>query len=560
MTNADIPSVDLNQESPFSTKPASKIPAWFESAENWLARASEWLNPILVKEARQALKSRQFIVTFTLLLVFGWGWSLVGVALLSPGVSYAPGGRTMLTGYTLILLVPMLVIVPFSAFRSLAAEREDGTYELLSITTLNARQIVTGKLGSSVLQMTVYYSALAPCIAFTYLLRGIDILTIVLILFYVFLISILLSALGLLVATISRSRHWQVLLSVSLVIALCAVDFIGSWIAGMTIWAGAAMEFDNFYFWIIQAAVLTFYATYMTLFVWGAAAQISFASDNRSTKLRVILLVWQALWVFWMTYAWLESQDIELLYPTMVIAGIQWYAAGALMSGEAGQLSPRVRRTLPQSFFGRSLRTWFNPGAGTGYVFVVLNIWSLAIFVVAAAVAGEMSGQAGGNQIFEIITVASMTAAYVTAFLSVGHLMVLFLRQFIFTGLILPLLIHVILAALGAFTPLVIGGWIQGFSDLDYTPLQVTNWAWTLIEAGEGDLWSEPFVPIAVYSFAGVMALVNLLLAMHEVEQVRSQTPLRVVEDEIQLHPEKAVQPHRPASPWDDEPVEGVRG
>ncbi|MHB8953051.1 MAG: hypothetical protein ACYC4U_08710 [Pirellulaceae bacterium] len=41
------------------------------------------------------------------------------------------------------------------------------------------------------LQMLVYYSALSPCIAFTYLLRGVDIVTILLILFYTLWASVL---------------------------------------------------------------------------------------------------------------------------------------------------------------------------------------------------------------------------------------------------------------------------------------------------------------------------------------------------------------------------------
>jgi hypothetical protein len=114
------------------------------------------------------------------------------------------------------------------------------------------------------------------------------------------------------------------------------------------------------------------------------------------------------------------------LFPVVLLPAVHWYVAGALMSGESGQLSPRVRRTLPQSFVGRTLRTWFNPGAGTGYVFVVLNLWALAIFVIGAAVIGEMLGHGGGSQIEEIISVAAMTAAYVTAYLGVGRLIVLF--------------------------------------------------------------------------------------------------------------------------------------
>ena len=77
-------------QSPFSSLPPRTVqplpeapplsPAWqkWDDTLDWL---SEKLNPIVVKEARQALKSRQFTVTFGLLLVFGACWSALGVAL-----------------------------------------------------------------------------------------------------------------------------------------------------------------------------------------------------------------------------------------------------------------------------------------------------------------------------------------------------------------------------------------------------------------------------------------------------------------------------------------------
>ena len=85
--------------------------------EALLERTGEQLNPILVKETRQALKSRQFTVTFWLLLVFGAGWSFVGISILMPGVYYMPSGRFMLIGYYLILGIPLL-LVSASAVRS----------------------------------------------------------------------------------------------------------------------------------------------------------------------------------------------------------------------------------------------------------------------------------------------------------------------------------------------------------------------------------------------------------------------------------------------------------
>ena len=152
--------------------------------EAWLLRASERLNPIVVKEARQALKSRQFTITFTLVLAACWLWSMLKLALLGPSAYYLSDGRELFFGYYIILSFATLVIVPFGAFRSLTSEREDRTYELLSITTLRPRQIVSGKLAAAVLQMLVYLSAVSPCLAFTYLLRGIDIPTIVIIVAY----------------------------------------------------------------------------------------------------------------------------------------------------------------------------------------------------------------------------------------------------------------------------------------------------------------------------------------------------------------------------------------
>jgi len=53
-------------------------------AERLLVWLGERLNPILVKEARQSLKSRQFVITFGLLLLCGWVWSFLGVALMGP--------------------------------------------------------------------------------------------------------------------------------------------------------------------------------------------------------------------------------------------------------------------------------------------------------------------------------------------------------------------------------------------------------------------------------------------------------------------------------------------
>lgn len=538
---------------PFDPDLPSAAPlGWWGRVDQWLERAGERLNPILVKEARQALKSRQFVITFALLLLCGLIWSLVGVSFQIPGIYYTPSGPYMLIGYFFILTVPMLLIVPFSAYRSLAGEREDGTFELLSITTLSARQIVTGKLGSALLQMLVYYSALSPCIAFTYLLRGVDVITLLLVLFYTFLASVLLSAAGLTVATVSRARHVQLLLSVALLLALVFLTLMWCIWTAVFLDESATLSADESEVWIVQAAILTGYGSYLVLFLLAAAAQLSFASDNRSTKLRIAMLAQQVLFTGWMVYFWLTYEEEEALVFWLGFSGLHWMVMGALMTGEWAQLSPRVKRQLPQSLLGRAFLTWFNPGSGTGYVFAVVNLCAvtlLACLAVLAAQAGGMSFRFAPK----IMLFGVLLCGYVAAYLGVGRLIALWLRRHLYFGLLLPVLIHVLLLALGAGLPLLLQAWLFGFAEFeDYSALQVTNWVWTLIETADGNILADPAVPILVVSAGLVVFCVNLLAGREEVEQVREAVPARVIEDDLMLHPERVPKARKPASPFDE--------
>ncbi len=108
---ADVESVHRISQDPVRT--------W----EKWWQRGGELVNPILVKEVRQALKSRQFEVSFGLTLLAAVCWTLLFMSINVPRMFYTPGaGAELLRGYAFILLVPLLIIIPFSAF-SIADQR-----------------------------------------------------------------------------------------------------------------------------------------------------------------------------------------------------------------------------------------------------------------------------------------------------------------------------------------------------------------------------------------------------------------------------------------------------
>ena len=71
----NVPSSSADARTPAAVSPSPAVDhasSDASSLEKLLARIGDRLNPILVKEARQALKSRQFTVTFSLLLFGAW--------------------------------------------------------------------------------------------------------------------------------------------------------------------------------------------------------------------------------------------------------------------------------------------------------------------------------------------------------------------------------------------------------------------------------------------------------------------------------------------------------
>lgn len=531
-------------------------------AEQWLGRLSEHVNPILVKETRQALKSRQFSLTFALLLLFCWGWSIFGLWVMGPEVAYGVKGPEMLLGYYLILAFPLLVIVPYGAFRSLASEQEDRTYELLWISTLRPWQIVGGKLGSAMVQMLLYLSAISPCLAFTYMLRGISFPTILFLIAWTVLASLGLSLIGLLIGTLSAERHIQVILSVLLILGLLLAFYIGCTMAwGTIVWESLSLADPEF--WQACAAVLTAYGSYFALLFTAAVARITFASDNRATPLRVVMLVQHVLFTGWMAWPVLAEFSnnaywVAMLAVFLAFVGLHWYITGALMTGESPELSLRVRRQLPMSLLGRLFLTWFNPGPATGYVFAVSGMLAALVTVTAAALVGA-SGTVvprltGGPSIEGILAFGVLATSYVAIYLGLGLLLLGLLRRIGRTGLMLSALIQILLLLLGCGVPLLIETLTPQRGAIGYSLLQMSNPFWTI-----GKVTDSSSVPVETPVLLTILPIVaaivfamNLPAIFRELRYVRIAKPLRVAEEDAELAARFAPAQSTRLSPWDD--------
>jgi hypothetical protein len=544
----------------------------WDRVEALLERASDRLNPILVKEARQALRSRQFIITFFLMLAAGWVWSILGLASIGPAVYYAAEGPQMLFVYHMILSFPLLVVAPYSAFYSLSAERQDRTYELVSITALGARQILSGKLGGIALQMMVYLSAIFPCLAFTYLLRGLDIFTIVMGVIYTCALSLALSVTGLLLAAIAPLRQRHIALSVFFALVLFGALFAdNSWTSGIVYFMGLSVESSEF--WLIQGILLTLFLNYFAIVFLAARSQLTTASENRSTALRWALVVAQLCFVAWMTWAAMTWGG-DFVFGLVYFSTVFWYVTGIFMTGEPSALSPRVQRDLPQSTLGRWFLTWFTPGPATGYMFAISNLLAVVLLAClpydsiavafgasrpvvaatpAAAAATIAVGRPAGPAAWNVFGAGVVALSYLVIYLGLGAIILRAVRRFADVRLAMPVVIHVCLLLLGSGTPWVIQMTSLRMRNMGWTLLEITNPVWTLAEVCFKRLpFDMPVLILALPTAALLVWLLNLPSLLDALRQVRIPKPLRV-EEEDAARAALFAGAAAPKSPWDDE-------
>jgi hypothetical protein len=519
--------------------------------EKFLIYAGDWLNPILVKETRQALKSFQFTTTFVLVLAACWIVTIGGLAIIGPSIFYSASGGSLLTAYYVVLAFPLVVVVPYSAFRSLASEREDNTYDLLSITALRPRQIISGKLGSAIVQMAVYFSAITPCLAFTYLLRGVDLPTITVLMAYTFFGSLGLSMIGILLATLCEQRFAQVFVSVAFVAALLLVLW-GAIMCAIAVIQYSYAMFGGNEFWIVSCALATAYTTTFALLFFAAAAMITFNTENRSTALRICMLAQQAAWIGWLAYVWIDDEYARPAILVMaMLAGLYWYGMGALLTSERAGMSQRVKRQLPKSTFGRAFLSWLNPGPASGYMFVVANGTALLALCFLGMIVSDILGTRGGWPTEEELMYLLVVGwAYSVAYLGIGKLAIELLRRVAHVNMFAGVLIHFLIILAGSGIPTTIQLMSIDLRMLDYSYWQLSNPFWSLSHLADGGVATEgPILIFLAPAVALCVLLLNLRSVVGELQAVRIAPPSRVVEDEAELHPAPQLLPQ---NPWDE--------
>ena len=515
----------------------NKSGQWLDWIDAKSIAIGDRLNPLLVKETRQALKSRQFVITFSLLLIAALGWTIIGSIMLMPDIYTTPSAPRMLIGYYVVLAIPLLLVVPLAAYRSLEAEIDDGTLELLSITSLSPWQIVLGKLASAALQMLLYFVALFPCVAYAYTLRGVDLPTTLLMVLILAVVAMLLTTAGLFFAPLGRTRSARILTMLGLFIMLAIAEFmVGALVINM-IENGNSLPLSLTVYFVIAGGLVAI--SIGVLLLCTTAAQLTPESENSSTPVRLALLSLTTVIIGLSGYGLLVTVDSrENLGAPISIAIIGlfflWTFCSGIFVAESPTMTPRIRRELPSSFMSRLMLTWLTPGPGTGLVFSVVSMAVMVGVITFGLVYltdtfGAQTRALNRRFLARTLELMVMYVSYVTCFLVFVRWIIGMVRRKNNPRAEVGFAALIVVAVAAALIPYGVEMHFNDYRDFQYSKWQITNWAWTLQRCSDGRLFNGEVYKVLAAAIS--LFIASLLTMPSTVLPRRIATPERVLEE-----------------------------
>ena len=255
-------------------------------------KINDSLNPIVLKEVRQAVQGKFLVVVLMLFLVVQLFTMGIFLATQPASLSFNIG-RDIFTALLAILSATCLLFVPAYTGIRLASERSEANIDLLFITTLRPRSIIWGKFLAALILTVLLYSACMPFMTFTYLLRGIDLPSIFILLAFNFIIIAVGIQSAILIGCIPTNRVFKAILGV---IWLASVVGIFAWttaLSGVLLNAGLGSQLNSWGFWRGALGVLVSGVALIVHLTLLSTALISPVSANRALPLRIfVIIVW----------------------------------------------------------------------------------------------------------------------------------------------------------------------------------------------------------------------------------------------------------------------------
>lgn len=352
----------------------------------------ERANPVLVRELRQSFRGKQFRIVFALASTFGLVASFVAML-----VGSAPGevGRGLFAALGIALSLACLVLVPVGAFQSLSSEWEEGTWDLLELTSLRPRQIVLGKLQSAGVQCFLYFVGVAPFLVFCFVLRGVGVIPIAYLMGHLLVTALAATAVAIALSSLTRQRVLRgVLLGLLVMLLVPMSTGVGGAMLGIMVFGPHGAMTGGPSIWHAVGSWTTTLGVCAAVAYCVACARLSHPEENRSTPLRIVASAAVLLQLAWQVISSARggvggASTVYSLAAAAVVVGV----FGALFASERETFGRRTRLQVPaRAVRARFAAPWL-PGGGRGIAWTILHL--ALVVLVAPLLLAWHSGTAG---------------------------------------------------------------------------------------------------------------------------------------------------------------------
>lgn len=350
--------------------------------------SDDHLNPIVVKEVRQSLRSHFISVAMLLLLLAQL--LICGVWILNQD-DYDPRDGKGAGLFNVLSSLPTLlgmVFLPIYTSIRMGSERSGDRTDLLYVSTITPGAIVRGKFFSAMVLLALAYSVCLPFLTFTYVLRGIDLPTIFVQMSWSTLLIMIANAAMIFVGTLKMGAFLRILLGLA---ALGAVSGAMGGGAGLFVFArhlgGGMPPLTSWEFWEPALLAIGTTAAILGAFYVLSVALLMPPAANRTLGLRVYFTV---LWLIGLAIAWHYGHRYsggwrgETAIGAWGLTSAMVLSMGFLVAAcERDTPSRRVARYIPRNALLRPLALVFYAGSVGGL------LWAGLLSAATVAVIGS---------------------------------------------------------------------------------------------------------------------------------------------------------------------------
>lgn len=347
--------------------------------------SSDMLNPMLVRDLRQGLRSSRFTIVFLLLQVCMAFFVTMGL-LSGQGSEVAQ----MLTHSLMVAFILFYLLgLPMAATFAFWSEFSENRIDLLKLTQMSARSLVWGKWISLYVQGLLVFFSMLPYLILTYFFGDVDLGKELLELVAMLSVCAMLTAAGVVISCF-RSYVFQILAILGLLwVTYDAFNtfslFQEARFSTSGVNAGAIVELN--YLWknpgISASLFVTIGLPALWLLLEYGAARLAPSSENHDTPQRLVLLGLIAFsglaMVADIAYAGTfvdDFTDLYLRFASCLGLLVLMFAAGSEPSQYPGTYRPFVRFGFVGKLVGRA---FLYPGwpSATAFVMLVTAFYSM---------------------------------------------------------------------------------------------------------------------------------------------------------------------------------------